>query len=307
MQRARRSIYLCLVAGLVSCSVFEPPANPLGLGDVPQFSFPSTNFWNTKISANAETDPASDIMIAKMKKDKPAFSPWGIPSVAVYYTSSSTPRYNVPVNAVPEPKAGIKSVPIPDYALPYEESDSSIVLIDQNGAIFDLAGNGLTGYIGSRASGFSLLGGPIWPEELLSTNINHALVISWLYMKKGGPVDPATYSDGWSDDPGAIPMGARIQLDPTLDLSSLKIDKYQRAIFRALQEYGAYIADTGGFNIMLIERRTYAQNPYRDIPCYNSKYNSIDLSPLPIEKIRVLKLGPQLPKVNGYSHPELYY
>ncbi|MBI4977469.1 MAG: hypothetical protein HZC28_08310 [Spirochaetes bacterium] len=313
----------------ISCNVFQPPIAPYTYTGMPPFHFNATNFWYQKIATNAAIDTNSPAMVSNIVQNRPAYSPWGVPHTAICYADANTRRYNVPVNAVYPPHTGIRSVPIPEHMLPEKISDSHVAIVDTNGgfsyefwnmrvlngrwvsgnaAIFSLAGNGVNQFISARASGFSLLAGLIWPQEILSTNIQHALVISWQNTRKGGAVAPATYSDGWRDEPGAIPMGALIQLDPAFDITTISnADKYQLAIFRALQEYGGYICDTGGFSFYLVSLQSYAENPYSVIPSYSLENNSIDLSILPLERLRVIQMGPEREKTNGYAFPEMYY
>jgi hypothetical protein len=55
---------------------------------------------------------------------------------------------------------------------------------------------------------------------------------------------PATWSDG--STAGGIPEGALIRLDPTLDLSTLNLTRFQLMFAKALQTYGAYNDDNAG-------------------------------------------------------------
>jgi hypothetical protein len=325
----RRSLLLIFFSFL-HCSIFEPNFNPNALANVPVFSYPATSFWNQKIVANPELDPDSALYVKTLVKERVDSTPYaetlndGVP---VYYCDRSTSRYFVPMKNLGDVRRGVKSVPIPTWALPNGGTDSHIVLIDTvkglsfefwrfnnqhgvwfcgNAAIFDLNGNGVTPYISARASGFSLLGGVIWPQELLATNISHALSIAVAKIHTKRAAAPATYTDGRSDASDALPMGAHLQLDPALDLSSLDLDPYQKAIFRALQEYGAYVCDTGTLALVFINARSFASDPYVNIPSYNAKTKSFQLDKLPVDKLRVLKLGDLGANHDGYDHQELY-
>ncbi|MEK6795784.1 MAG: hypothetical protein AABZ39_13465 [Spirochaetota bacterium] len=327
----RLVLALSVLIAAVSCSVFQPPTVPFSSSAVPMFFFTPTNsiFWYQPIPAVTNIDANSAVMIADMVRNRPQGTPTANPHTAVCYADASTARYNVPVNAVYPPNTGIRNVPIPAYMLPHNESDSHVAIIDAaggysyefwqmrilngrwvagNAAIFSLAGNGVNPFISARASGFSLLAGLIWPQELFATNIRHALVISWANTKKGGPVAPATYSDGRSDETGAIPMGALIRLKPAFVITSLSnTDMYQRAIMAALQTYGGYVCDSGGFSIYCVSPQSYSSNPYVDVPSYNKEFNTIDLSMLPIDQLEVIHMGPVLATSNGYTYPGMYY
>ncbi len=41
-----------------------------------------------------------------------------------------------------------------------------------------------------------------------------------------------------------MPMGSRLQLDPSLDVSTLGLEPGEEIVARALQTYGAYIVDS---------------------------------------------------------------
>src|SRR5947209_2697827 len=56
---------------------------------------------------------------------------------------------------------------------------------------------------------------------------------------------PAMGSDGSASGGAAIPIGARVQLDPSIDVNSLPLSAGGKAIARALQVYGAWVGDTG--------------------------------------------------------------
>jgi hypothetical protein len=55
---------------------------------------------------------------------------------------------------------------------------------------------------------------------------------------------PSRAGDGYSSDQYAIPFGARIQLDPAFDVNTLPAGP-TRTIAHALQDYGAWVVDTG--------------------------------------------------------------
>jgi hypothetical protein len=100
-------------------------------------------------------------------------------------------------------------------------------------------------------SGISSLAGVIRAQELADGRIDHALVFST--DKPCGPANsgpyrwPATTTDGYVVDEPCIPQGARVQLDPTLDLDAMtELTPVERIVGKALQEFGAYCVDGGG-------------------------------------------------------------
>ncbi|MDX8390121.1 MAG: hypothetical protein R8M38_06490 [Mariprofundaceae bacterium] len=150
----------------------------------------------------------------------------------------------------------------------------------------------------SRGSGFTTLAGLIWPDELQSGQINHALSLTYPFAKAGGPVSPASESDGISTHPFALPEGARIRLDPTLDLSTLSLSGAEMAIARALQEYGMFVVDDGtlGVSIEAVDPRSAEGNPYQGI--FDEEEEFPFLSNIPLDRLQVLALPPQNPNYN---------
>jgi hypothetical protein len=99
---------------------------------------------------------------------------------------------------------------------------------------------------GANVAGFSLTAGIVRPEEIAQGHIDHALMITTPYTRSGYVACPAANSDGQYADPAAMPVGARLQLDPALDVNALAIPTWKKVVARALQQYGAYVVDTGG-------------------------------------------------------------
>jgi hypothetical protein len=203
-------------------------------------------------------------------------------------------------------------VPIPDAALPDPASDGHLAVIDRSsGCEYDFWrlrrtgrgweaswGNALpvrgTGVyrrgFSARGSGFALLAGLITPAELRRGRIDHALLLSYPYTRAGGPVRPATESDGRTPGRRATPEGARLQLDPRLDLDVLGLRGYELTIARALQVHGAFVGDTGGIGISLyaLHPQSTAGFPYDGL-LPDETFPPLD--GIPFERMRVLRLG----------------
>ncbi len=167
------------------------------------------------------------------------------------------------------------------------------------GNALPLNSNGIfPGGFSARGSGFELLQGVIWPRELEQGIINHALIFSFDHTKAGGPVSPATESDGTEEGNNAIPEGALVQLNPALDLNTLGLNPWEMAMARALQVYGMYCADDGGgLQLYAINPICLQGNPYQQ---YWGTEQLVDISKIPAGQFRVLKLPPQDP-----SEPQL--
>jgi hypothetical protein len=277
--------------------------------------------WNTPIPQNPSIDPNSAAMAQAVASAAQsggfliAVKKWSWP---IYFADSATPKYTVGLTAYWAPAKSMIGVPIPSTALPDPSGDGHLTIIDTTTnceydfwqAVKQTTGNwtaswanvttsnGMGWYAGgysATGSGNAGAGGLIRPQELQAGVIPHALGFSFPLTKAGGPVLPATESDGKSTAPDAIPEGARLQLDPSLDLSTLGLNSYEMIIGRALQQYGMYLMDsnTGGVSFA-------AQNPQSTAVAYpwpDQTYVYLPLSLL--SRLRVLTLGPQY-KQSGY-------
>lgn len=168
-------------------------------------------------------------------------------------------------------------------------------------SIYDSTSTGLaTAYNGQRwwmngvrGSGLPAVAGLIRHSEFLSGEINHALTLAGPTnrLKKlatdthkkelCGPM--ATRTDGWEIGENTILEGARIQLNPNLNLDTLGLSADAKVIARALQKYGGFMADNAPtFNI-------YFENLG---PANHYKWEQTglgDLNKIPLEQFRVLK------------------
>ena len=166
----------------------------------------------------------------------------------------------------------------------------------------------------ARGSGFPLLAGVIWPDEF-KNGIRHALLFANSMPKgcpdslktdaeklsskgvPGCPVWPATDSDGENTDIFALPEGARLQLDPTINLDSFNLKPYEKIIAKAMQEYGMYLTDSGDTGIALyaIDPKSYLSDPYEGIfsSADYDAYGSVKLDGLKqfADKFKVIKWG----------------
>lgn len=232
---------------------------------------------------------------------------WGLASNSVAYPPGST-------SGLPTQLPGqLREVPIPNGAQPDPSLDAHMTIIDRAANCeYDLYGayrsadgwhavwanstrldsTGVYPFgMGTKASGFAGVAGLIWPQELRAGEIDHALFFAYPFTKSGGPVSPATSSDGRVESAEALPEGARVQLDPSLDLDTLDLRPYQRTIAEAMQTYGMILGDTGGaFGIYAVGRQGFTGNPYQGIL---PEEDFPDLSGIPADRFRVLNLPPQ--------------
>ena len=295
-----------------------PAAVPLPQTTSPRF-FESSPF-NTPIAADAQTDPDSAAMLAVVQSEiasrgfNVSYKAYSTP---IYWADASTPRKTVRfVDNAFNPfvwysVVGLRNVPIPAAAAPSPDSDASLVVVDvPNSRVYEfgrarrdpitgdlvvIAANALTisstGIYQARGSmtagGTHYALGKIRPEEMAAGEIRHALAFSFKLFGPNGPVFPATSSDEGLTGTGP-PEGARIQLDPTFDLSAYPA--WQQTIGRALQRYGMIGTDRGGAPSLYAQ--SDASRAANGQPAY--PWPASDYPQLPKEwasHMRVVKLG----------------
>ena len=223
--------------------------------------------FRTPVPADAVVDPDSPAITTHLVGEERVYASlveFGIP---VYTAGEGTPRHEVPCLQMqwgPCPFAG-RPTPIPDGARPHTGSDGAMVVVDEQeqlsyefwqvrrvgplwttsfGAINPLDGSGWGG--AATGSGASRLAGLVRLEEVERGVIDHALALQTDNACSGTFRAPAIKTDGRSTRPDCVPEGARLRLDPAVDLDRLGLPPAHHAIARALQVYGGYVVDVGG-------------------------------------------------------------
>ena len=123
--------------------------------------------------------------------------------------------------------------------------------------------------------------------------IPHALAFGSKHARRGTSRHPAQQTDGKLTGADTIPVGARIQLDPTLDLDAIVgLTPGERTIAEALQTYGAYCVGASGEPFLFFCERApdagtsdpgavYTTNGFRG--------DAASLPRIPWDRLRVLK------------------
>jgi hypothetical protein len=246
---------------------------------VPRF-YAKDSFWNTPIPDGATIDPDSAAMVSTSLvayQDRGMINSgddWGIP---LAYADAQSRTYTVECL-----RFGCETTVrfrIPSYAMVNTGSDGHLAVYDpatdqeldlwqgvhdRRTATWSASGRTATAADwgaacpagtrcggGGTAAGFLEFGGVIRPEEIAQGHIDHALVLSTPYVRADYIACPATnywasQAANYHRDQGAIPLGARIQLDPALDVDAKAWPAWEKIVARALQTYGAYIADVSG-------------------------------------------------------------
>jgi hypothetical protein len=234
---------------------------------------------------------------------------WGIPIVTADQQSST---YNVGCQYY-WCNVDFGQVHIPTSAQPDTGSDGHLVVLQPNGTEFDMwigqhttsgwtagsrwlesangpAANCSTVHAcgGADAANFALAAGAVRPEEIAQGHIDHALAITTPDTRQGYIACPATNGDGTHASPNALPIGAHLQLDPNINVAALSIPTWEKVIAVALQQYGAYVIDTGG-SVALYAQSNLGR-PYDAWARAGVPSTSPSLSNLPWHSMRVLPM-----------------
>ena len=216
---------------------------------------------------------------------------WSIP--VYYVESSQTPMHDVgdlrpgiygegfaPPRAVPIPDGATASLPAGgDEHLAVVDIDRGLEwgmwqarLVDGQwvtglGAMTDLTGDGVakpwfqaepeSESHRARASGFPLIAGLIRLNEIKAGHIPHALVFAYDFVQTEHFVPPASTAQASTNttrnNKDGMPMGAHIRLNPDFDIDASALSPVGKTIARALQEYGAFLGDFAGGNVLYAE------------------------------------------------------
>ncbi len=255
-----------------ACSVMTLGQGASLNGFVP---FPSDNLWNQDIS-NAPVDANSNTIISFIGSGiglHPDFGSGlyngqsiGIPYLIVGAQQASLPitftAYGdesdpgpmpIPVNALiegyPAPGSGDRHVLVLDssncwlYEL-YSSYPNAANWNASSAAVWDLTADEQRPYTWTSADAAGL---PIFPglaryDEVAAGAIHHALRFT-LQSSRAAFVPPASHWAANSSNPLAAPMGMRLRLKASFDISSFSAAN--QVILQALKKYGMIMADNG--------------------------------------------------------------
>jgi hypothetical protein len=113
-----------------------------------------------------------------------------------------------------------------------------------SGAIFNLRSNALrpAGWTSADAAGLPIFPGLVRYDEVAHGVIDHALRFTAAHTRRAY-VYPARHYASSSDDPALPPMGLRVRLKASVDISGFP--KQARVVLQALKTYGMILADNG--------------------------------------------------------------
>lgn len=238
--------------------------------------FPDSNGWNTNI-ATAAVDPNSSALInfiggnigvhADFGSGEYNNQTIGIPYVVVgsgqglvginftAYGDESDPGPmpvpgNAPIEGYPNPGSGDRHVLVVDsgncwlYEMDSSYAQSSGTWNADSAAVWDLQNNGQRPWTwtSADAAGLSLFAGLARYDEVANGAIHHALRVT-LQSSRAAFVPPASHYASNSSNANAAPMGMRLRLKSTFNLSGYS--QANQVILKAMQQYGLIMADNG--------------------------------------------------------------
>lgn len=245
--------------------------------------FPATNWWNLDISTAPVDAASDDYIafIGASRQMHPDFGPppYGIPYIGIGATDARVAVHWTQFGSQSDDGAPGRPVgyPIPNVARTQPNhieggvagggasGDRHLILIDRDnlllyetwatrwngsarrweagsGAVFDLATNDRRpdGWTSADAAGLAIFPGLVRRDEVLAAGpITHAFRVT--VRATNGYVWPASHEAG--DTPGALPMGARLRLKASVDISGHPAEL--RKILQAMKTYGLIVADNG--------------------------------------------------------------
>jgi len=237
--------------------------------------FPSDNLWNKDISA-ANVDPNSANYINYIGSTvglHPDFgsgeydgSYMGIPYTVVDSSQALIPitytaygsesdagpmpiPLTAPIEGYPNPGTGDRHVLVLDNAncFLYELYSSYPQTSSWNagsGAVWDLLADEQRPYTwtSADAAGLPIFPGLVRYDEVAAGVINHAFRFT-LQNSSAGFTPPASHWASTTSNANALPMGARLRLKSTFDVSSFSATN--QVILNAMKKYGLIMADNG--------------------------------------------------------------
>lgn len=202
----------------------------------------------------------------------------------------------------------LSNVPIPPNAIPATGTDKNLTIYDRDadklweywraekdetgqwsacwGGVIENVSQSeavFSGMTGTAATGISFAATSISVEEARRGEIKHAMYLVVVDAKKWNDFSwPASRSDGHIDEASAMPEGRRIRLKNSINLDSLDLTPFGRAVAEAAKVYGFIVMDKGGAVAVITEsgeaeKQRTGVNPWDEIfggtPAYEQLKN----------------------------------
>lgn len=239
--------------------------------------------WNAPLPEDKPLDPRSDELVSRLRQlvaDHGTTVNIRRFSTPLYRVGPSEPTVRVQLDEqrAPELQRAIDAVPLPRDARPAAGTDRNLVVYqastdtawefwrfrhEADGFHAGWAGR-MVGvqenpgwfrdrddpyerrFWGITATNIAKLAGLVTLRDLARGRIDHVLAVAIPEARRDVWSRPAQNSDGVSDDPDAIPEGARFRLDPRVDLDRLRLPRLTRMLAEAAQRHGIVINNTSG-------------------------------------------------------------
>jgi hypothetical protein len=255
-------VLLCCVCAASASALRVPggPACPV---------FPRTNAWNERVDRLPVAADSAELIrsIGITSGLHPDFGSglWDGGRIGIPYdvVSKKTARSHVRFEYADE--SDRVAYPIPRGVHVEAGSDRHALLLDKSacklyelfalrrsggtwtagsGAVFDLRSNALrpAGWTSADAAGLPIFPGLARYDEVARGVIDHALRFTAARTRRAY-VYPARHDASSSDDPSLPPMGLRVRLKASVDISGFP--RQARIVLQALKTYGMILADNG--------------------------------------------------------------
>jgi hypothetical protein len=148
---------------------------------------------------------------------------------------------------------------------------------------------GATPFWGASASSLPVVGGTILLDDLRRGRIDHALAINLPAGRADTFAWPAQRTDG-TGPPSVLPEGARLRLDPKLDLSRLRLPRLTRMIAEAVQRHGIVVRDQTHHGTTLLAEDPTRLGSNRYSRYFAGKTPAELLARFPWDRLQVLRM-----------------
>ena len=228
--------------------------------------FPADNVWNRDVSG-LPVDPSSAAYVNAISASGARFlhpdfgsdPTYGIPFVVqngtwvgvtydAYGDESDPGPVPIPLNAPIESGSDAHAIGVDTGTCTlfelYQARPSGHAWVAGSGAKWNLRSDALRpdGWTSADAAGLPILPGLVRFDEVQAGHIDHALRFTVARSQKGF-MHPATHFASSSTDPSLPPMGLRLRLSPSYDISQFHGEA--RVVLEALRRYGMIVADNG--------------------------------------------------------------
>jgi len=263
MRRTAAALTLVVAAGLTGGAA-APSAAPLPSAPACPV-FPAGNVWNQDISG-LPVASYSDTLIAKIGLDTGLHPDFGsYRGYGISYNTVPGSQRKVTVRFDYSAQSDHVGYPIPSRPRIEAGSDHHMLIVNRgtcklyemwnvrhtrrgwragSGAVWKMTSNALRpdGWTSADAAGLPILPGLVRYPEVAAGVIDHALRFT-APQTRDAHIYPARHDAGSGSSTSLPPMGLRVRLKASFDLSQLS--PQARVVAVALQHYGMILADNG--------------------------------------------------------------